>query len=267
MKSHKKLAIAAFFLCIPFLGGWTSVPAKTEEAGYTGGPLLATYASETISYTSKQVVEDIATANNAPAYYPIDGITNACGAVAGAIVVGFYDKYYEDLIPGWSSAYASGRYKSQDRTYVPALINDLYTRMKTNTTVAGVTESQCKTGLQNYAASKGYNLNYVSLGSGNSFNYTTFKAAVKNNDVSVLFVQPSNLYVISTDTNKDVLETYTISATHVMVAYGYYEVKYTTSGGTRTDKYLRVATGRSDVTTAYYKVGSYIDSAYQVKIN
>ena len=52
-----------------------------------------------------------------------------------------------------------------------------------------------------------------------------------------------------------------------MVADGYYEVKYTLSNGTRTDKYLHVSTGLTSCPTGLYKVGTYIDVAYQVKIN
>ena len=259
-------AILFVLLCVPFCGAWT-VAAEEPETRYTGGELISTYATETISYVSKEI-EEITTANNAPSYHSIDDMTNGCGAVAGATVVGFYDKYYNNLITGWDSYYSTGRYKAQEYTYVSALLKDLYARMKTNQVQPGVSENDFKDGLKSYINSKGYNINYSSLGKGNGFDYNAFKSAIKNNEVTALFVQPSNIYLLSYSSsgNKDTVASSTISGNHIMVAYGYYEVKYTLTNGTRTDKYLMVSTGY--VTgLALYKVGSYIDAAYVVKIS
>ena len=269
MKNLNKRIRAVLFvlLCLPFCGAWT-VAAEQQETRYTGGELISTYASETISYKSKEIVENIATANNAPSYTGDDiGLQNGCGATAGAIVVGFYDKYYPNLISGWDSTYSTGRYRAQDFVYVPALMQDLYTEMKTNVAGAGVSETEFKTGLTSYVNAHGYSLNYMSLGNGNNFNYTSYKTAIQNNEVTVLFVQPSTIYTIASSTNKDVLNTISISGNHIMVAYGYYEVKYTLSNGIRTDKYLRVATGLSSCPTAIYKIGTFVDAAYTVKIS
>ncbi len=267
MKNFNKRLRAVLFvlLCVPFCGAWT-VAAEQTETRYTGGELISTYASETISYVSKQVVEDIATANNAPYYSAVGDLSNGCGAIAGAVIVGFYDKYYSNLIAGWDSYYSTGRYKGKDTVYVPALMHDLFARMNTNQVQPGVSENDFKTGLKAYVNNQGYNLTYSSLGSGNSFNYTAFKTAINNNEVVALFVQPSNLYALSPSNNQDLLVSTSISGNHIMVAYGYYEVKYTLSSGIRTDKYLRVATGLA-VSTAFYKIGSYVDATYTVKIS
>ena len=265
-KTNRIKTIALLLLCLPFCGGWTTAPEQDNR--YVGGELIATYASsETISYVSKQVVENISTVKGTPEYFAVNGMQNACGPVAGAITVGFYDKYYNNLIPNWDSYYSSGRYRIQDSEHVYTLMQDLYNRMQTNVTAPGVSESEFKNGLKSYVVNQGYNLEYTSLGVGNNFNYNTFKAAVRNNELTVLFVQPSNFYLFNIKNNEDVVTSGTISGNHIMVAYGYYEVKYTLSNGTRTDKYLLVATGLSGSPVVYYKVGSYIDAAYQVKIN
>lgn len=268
-KINKIKTIALLLLCLPFCGGWTTAPTAAEQSDrYVGGELIAMYASnETISYVSKQAVSDISTDRGTPEYFSVNGMQNGCGPVAGAIVVGFYDKYYENMIPDWISYYSTGRYKGQDGTYVPALINDLYDRMQTNVVAPGVSESEFKVGLTSYITSKGYNVSLNSLGKGNNFDINTFKTAVTNNEVTVLFVQPSNFYLYEALENKDLVTSGSIGGNHIMVAYGYYEVKYTLSNGTRTDKYLRVATGLSGISTVFYKVGSYIDAVYQVKIN
>lgn len=268
-KTNKIKTIALLLLCLPFCGGWTIAHATAEQSDrYVGGELIATYASsETISYVSKQIVENISTANNTPLYNAVSGMQNGCGAVAGAIIVGFYDKYYANLIPDWDSYYSSGMYRIQNGTYVQTLLFDLYDRMQTNVVAEGVSENEFKNGLKSYVVDHGYNLEYTSLGTGNNFNYSTFKTGVNNNQPTVLFVQPSNIYSLQTINGEDVLTFSNISGNHIMVAYGYYEVKYTLSNGTRTDKYLRVATGFSGSSVALYKVGSYVNAAYKVTIN
>lgn len=268
-KTNRIKTIALLLLCLPFCGGWMSAPAAAEQDNrYVGGELISTYASETISYISKEVVENISTANGTPEYFAVNGMQNACGPVAGAIVVGFYDKYYENLIPDWTAYYSSGTYRIQDNDHVYALMLDLYDRMQTNVVAEGVSQSEFKNGLKSYVVNQGYNLEYTSLGAGNNFNYSTFKTAVNNNQLAVLFVKPSNLYACIAGTNEDRIYTSSISGNHIMVAYGYHEVKYTLSNGTRTDKYIKVATGLSGGdSTAYYKIGSYVDAAYKVTIN
>ena len=254
-------------LCLPFCGGWTSAPNNQADDRYVGGELIATYASETISYVSKQIIEDISTANGAPEYKAVDDMQNGCGAVAGGNIVGFYDKYYENLIPGWASYYSNGMYKKQNSANVSPLLQDLYARMQTNVVAPGVSESEFKNGLQSYVVDHGYTIQYISLGNGNSFDYSAFKTAVSNNQPTVLFVRPSSLYHCQSKDNEDIVTSFNISGNHIMMAFGYYEVKYTLSSGTRTDKYLRVSVGLSGETQAYYKIGSYVDAAYQVKVN
>ena len=228
------------------------------------------YAVEYVNYSSKTVVEDVYTANYAPDYFAAGtDLENACGAVAGAIVVGFYDKYYDNMVPGWNSYYtATGVYRKNDTANVGVFMRDLYSRMNTNVVAPGVSEDEFKSGLTGYINDKGYSVSYNSLGKNGSFDYGAFKSTVRNNQVSVLFVQPSYIYQIGSGNNLDAVSTTYISGNHIMVAYGYYEVEYTLSnGGTRHDVYLRVCTGWSEPTRGFYKVGSYLDSAYNVKIN
>lgn len=271
-KTNKIKTIALVILSLPFCGGWTAAIEQINPNAsdrYVGGELISTYADETISYVSKQVIDEINTANGAPEYSAVSGIQNGCGPVAGAIIVGFYDKYYDNLIPNWTSAYSNGRYKMQNNANVTPLLQDLYQRMQTNVVAPGVSESEFKNGLKSYVVDHGYNLEYNSLGNGNNFDYSAFKIAVNNNEPTVLFIRPSNYYILSEDNdNKDSITLGNINGNHIMVAFGYYEVKYTLSNGTtRTDKYLHISTGLSGWPTAFYKVGSYVDAAYQVKIN
>ncbi len=270
MLKHKRLKTVGFLaLCLPLCGAWTAAPAEAaEEVYYTGAAPISSRAVETVQYTSRTIVENIATTMNVPEYYPLSEHENSCGAVSGATLVGFYDKYYTNMISDWDSYYSNGRYKSQDAVYVTALQKDLYNRMKINVSVEGVTESNFKSGLKSYVESKGYSVNYSPVWSSNSFNYDAFKTAVNNNELTALFVRPSNIYMLGGSNGYDSISNTYIPANHIMIGFGYYEVKYTlTSGGTRTDKYIKVASGIFNQELVLYKVGSYIDAAYTVKIS
>ena len=69
---------------------------------------------------------------------------SACAAVAGANLVGFFDRYDENLIPNHSSGTAVGTtyiYSSEDSA-VQAVIRELYSYM--GTTATGTTEKKFK---------------------------------------------------------------------------------------------------------------------------
>lgn len=274
MKNIKRLLIIGVaMLCLPLCGAWTAAYAQQQmdpqiEQRYVDAQLISAYAvsSETIEYVSKTVIENIETDKGAPGYFAVDELQNACGAVAGTVAVGFYDKYYSNMIPDWNSYYSNGNYRLQDGTYVPKTMRDLYNRMETNVVAPGVSEAEFKTGLTSYINGVGYGLSYNSIWNG-TFNYSTFKNAVNNNKVTVLFVKPSNVYLLGQGTTNDTLANLYIDGNHIMIAYGYLEIRYTMSYGTRVEAFLKVSSGYGDLKTALYKVGSYIDSAYVLEIN
>ncbi len=266
MKKQKKITlIGTLILCLPLCGAWTTAQAETpEEVYYPSGSSISTYANdystETISYISKTVVDEYCTPNSVPRYTSYN-MENGCGAVAGAIAIGYYDKYYTNLIPDWSPCYSNGAYRAMDSVHVPALQQDLYTRMKINVSATGVTESNFKSGLSGYISSKGYSSRYEEIGNKSTFDYNKYKSAISNNEIVVLFVYPSNLYSIGQYSDYDSVRSTYIPSNHIMIAYGYCEIKYTTSSGTRTDKYLQVGSGLLGQELCFYKVGSYIESA------
>ena len=280
-KFRISLILSLALASLPACGAWTDGQATVDrddayiaevtdadQVRYIGGQPIGLYATEQINYVSKVIVEDIYTDGDAPEYYDNSAdMTNSCGAVSGSIAVGFYDKYYSNMIPDWDSYYPSGIYRKQDSEHVGALKRDLYARMQTNVYGDGVTEDDFKNGLSSYINERGYNVSYSSVGSKGSFNYNLFKEAIRNNQVTVLFTQPSNVYRIGILSNADVVSSTYISGNHIMVAFGYYEVKYIMNGGTRHEIYLRVCTAWGEPSRGFYKVGSYLVDAVTVKIN
>lgn len=252
---------------VSLFGAWAPTVEDTEVR-YADAPVYSTYANETISYTKKEIVDDSETAGGCPQYK--SSLLNSCGPVAGAEIVAFYDKYYPNLIPNWASYYESnGKYRLQDTTYVPALVQELYTLMKTNVNGDGVSESEFTTGLKSYFTSHGSTASLSSVKSGSTFNYTSCKSAVNSNKVIVLFVTPGDLYSITLGSSLDTIRTTTISGNHILVAYGYLKINYYNSTGLfRTDTYLKVATGLNTPATAYYKLNSSnLLSAYIVNVS
>lgn len=264
MKQKSIFAILFAVFSLPLCGAWTT-PANNDM--YYGGAQPISYyaASEQITYIQKQTISNIKTSNGAPNYYPDASLPNGCGAAAGATILGFYDKYI-DVIKNWKSTLPNGMYRKQDAVYVSQVMKDLFVEMKTNATQSGITESDFKSGFQNYTHSLGFNVNYEYLGNGNTLNYTSMKAAFSNNKVVVLFIKPDNLYSITCDSNTDTISTSYISANHILVAYGYYEIQYTLSSGTRTEAYLNVSPCINISGQQLYKVTTSLVSAYIVDI-
>ncbi|MCH5152809.1 MAG: hypothetical protein J1F68_02460 [Clostridiales bacterium] len=269
----KKLMYFALILIliagVTVFGAWSPIQAEETELRYADAPLVSKIADITTYFTSKDITEEGRTAGGAPTFVA-SGLTNACGPVAGAEIVAFYDKYYPNLIPGWDSYYpATGKYRSQNGTYITPVLQDLYTLMKTNDGGDGVTEANFKSGLQTYFTNHGYSASFSSVKSGGTLNFSSCKTAVDSNKVIVLFTTPGEIYKLYEYSDHDFLDSYSIAGNHIMIAYGYLQIKYYNGSSLiRTDTFLEVATGLSTVSTGYYLVNSTnLEAAYVVNVN
>ena len=269
MKRKIFLATVMLLVLAATFGLTTSAYASEGETRYADAPLLSLYASETINYTRREITAENYTDGNCPFYYPLSDLSNSCGSVAGAEIVAFYDKYYPNLIPDWVSYYtATGKYRLQNSTYVAPLIRDLYTRMRTNVDDVGVSESDFLNGLKNYINANGYQVSYQNIKSGNTINFEQCKNAIDNNKVIALLTLPTTVYEMSEGVNRDTFNLVNISGAHIMVVFGYLQIKYyNTSGLFRTDTYLAVAVGQVGHDLAYYRIDSTAtQAAYIVNI-
>lgn len=241
---------------VSLFGAWSPTDEETEIR-YADAPVLSTYATEKVSYTRKEVVDEYETPGGCPTYHNTN-FSNACGPVAGAEIVAFYDKYYPELIPNWVSYYeASGKYRPQTSAYVQPLLEELYNLMSANVNGDGVSESEFTTGLKSYFTSHGRTLSLSSIKSGSTFNYTSCKSAINSNKVIVLFITPGDVYTLAYGSGFDNVSNYTISGNHIMVAYGYMKINYYNSSGLfRTDTYLKVATGFDSPSIMLYKLNA-----------
>ena len=268
MTRTKTFIIVAILLAfVSVFGVWTG--SNNAETRYADSQLYSTYANETVSYTRKEVVGPVYTLGNCPYFHSMPEMTNACGAVAGAELVAFYDRYFPDLIPDWTPYYTSNNnYRRQDSTYVPAVMRQLYTLMRTNVDDVGVSRSDFLNGLTSYFNSKGRQISYQSVTSFGKLNYEQCKTAINNNKAIVLFALPTDVYDVALNSNSDTIISTSIASAHIMVAFGYCEIKYYNASGLfRTDTYLMVAMGKAGYTYKFYRVDSAdTEAAYIVNV-
>lgn len=273
-KLLKNYSLTLFSVVILLFGFCFNVNHKESNrySGYGDDSSYSTYSSiitETVSYTSKEE-SYIETVNAVPLYTQISDLPNSCGPTGGAIIVGFYDKYYENLIPNFVPNLSSGKYKKNDRVAVPNLMRDLYTLMRTNIDDVGVGQGDCMDGLETYVKNKGYSISYSNIKSNNTVNASYFTSAINRNEPALIFCSKMDLYIVTTNSNVDSISYTTYTGGHVVVGYGLYSVKYYNGDNQfRSDTYIRVATGLSGVEHGFLKVAStdWCNAAYSVDIN
>lgn len=259
-KSRVFLITAALLVFVSVFGAWTNVNAVNADAEtrYADAPLLSTYANITYEYTSRNVVGPVNTTGECPFFYPLPSLPNSCGAVAGAELVAFYDRYFPDLIPNWTPYYtATNIYRRQDTTVIPAIMQELYTLMRTNVDDVGVSETDFLNGLRSYFTSKGRQLSYQSVMSGGKLNYEQCKNAVNSNKAIVLFTEVTNVYQLTSASNKDTYTSVNIANAHIMIIFGYFEATYYYNGSmTGSVKFVNAAMGKSGYSSVFYDPNS-----------
>lgn len=275
-KSFVRIAVAIMAFNAVFMFAGVGFDGENRYSGYGEEDGIMPYATEIsreiITYTSKEE-EYIETTNGVPLYMQTGTMQNGCGAIGGAIIVGFYDKYYENLIPGYTPHLSSGKYKGSDSTYVPQLMWDLYALMRTNVDDVGVSQADCVNGLKAYVQNKGYSIQMTNIRSNNKVNEAAFVNAINNNRPTLLFCDRTDIYGIgvSAEGNLDqVVGTNFTTGGHIVVAYGFYTVKYY-NGSTlfRTDKYINVATGLSTFKNSFMRIedATWCNGAYAVAVS
>lgn len=183
---------------------------------------------------------------------------SACAAIAGANLIGFFDRYDENLIPNHSSGTAVGTtyiYSSEDSA-VQAVIRELYSYM--GTTATGTTEKKFKDGLTNFCKDKGHNISFTSCMQGESFSYSLAQNYLKQNQPIALFLSGYNVTTMTENSNNDSLSVYVSDAPHIMIGFGYKTYVY---DGNRVYNYISVASGLNLVSSGLFNIN------YKTKIN
>ena len=250
----------------------TASADQTVEGRYYDKPVVSRAAGdvETIHFASIDNIY-IETPNRVP-LYDSDTLENACGPIGGGIVVGYYDKYFQNLIPNYTNYYpATGKYRPIDNTYIPAMLQEMYTLMQTNVVAPGVSEDECLDGLEAYVEGKGYSIRYRAVKPYNgTFSHTAYQNAINNGQPVIMFCDSVQLVQASEYDTYNQIGVEQESQDHIIVGFGYQIYRYYDVNGNnfRTDTYLAVATGWNLNKIGFVKINSdsWLDSAFAVDI-
>lgn len=235
-------------------GFYSDDESYSDSEGYSN-------SQETFSYASKQV-QSYSINSSYPQYYNTNNaLSNTCANVAGANIIGFYDRYYDELLPGCTV----GVQRANGYTYYPmvlnmtekqALIDTLYASMGTNTIEPGTSRPDFEEGLAEYVTSRGRNISYYSVMTGVVFDNTKYDAEFREGYPVVLFLSTYNITTVIDSGSSVTLYKNIYSGNHIMVAFGYQMVTYYAADGSvaRVCIYMSVATGKNGE-TGYYLVG------------
>lgn len=260
------LIVASFF-------GLHNVNEMTFADGYNGASLEN---SEKVSIEfARKDDEEFVIKGGLPKYSDRSDRINTCATVAGAIVLGYYDKTYDELIDNFSSARVirdKVLYATQSKV-VDDVVARLYVTMKTNITEGGTTIGNFKKGLQEYVNEQGMDISYSQVVQNQELNFSAYEAAIKEEKPVVLFCSKYSLVSIDafnaeSSTDKFTLQHYV--GNHVLVGYGLRTIKYYDASGRLTHQLnlLAVGTGMSYGYFGYILLDDYgtLIDGYKVNI-
>lgn len=194
----------------------------------------------------------------------------SCVPTMGGNIIQYYDRFCENLIPNYvpgRTIHTIYRYKdASDETeqVVRQLASDMGT-VSTGTTVKGFTD-----GMKKYCNDRNYTFSYTICMDNDQFNYSFAKQQIESGKPIALFVDPYSIETIYIYDGSDAIEHWYSDVPHSMAMFGYREITYTLSNGqTRTDEYLKVATGNVYYPDGYCKISNKttIDQALAIAIS
>lgn len=215
----------------------------TEKKGATrycgGSSFVEKY--ENLSFARKETTSKYAMKGNVPNY---NGHVDApnCANVAGAELIGYYDRFYEELVPDYQTYIQMGNmlvYRAASAEIAEVMIA-LKGYMGTD---KGTTFNGFQKGMKTYVEKHGRIYTIEDIG---NLNFDKYKASVEANKPVALFLSDYSFYLgaASTDTGEMIKTEYS-SVAHVVVGCGYQVDTYYDSLGnvlfTRT--YLKIASG------------------------
>lgn len=258
-----KQAVSIFLSAVLLICVVGSIPQLNTERVYADGYNGSTYESsstELIEYHSK--TDDESSIKGGLPKYSNGGTNyNTCANVAGATLLGYYDKDYGELIPAFDSARVI-RDKilySKQTSAVQTVIDELVVKMKTNQTGNGTTVNNFKNGLQLYVNEKGRNISYNSVMSSKRFNIEIYKKSIDNKQPVALFVSKYTMIPISDlkqNDQTDILRQDHFGGDHVLIGYGIREIRYFNKAGALMKQVtlLMAATGYKQTPLVYIKI-------------
>ncbi|MDE7256519.1 MAG: hypothetical protein K2N50_00995 [Clostridia bacterium] len=241
-KILKTVTLAAALCCANFCMGFSVVANGADESRFCGYAEFVTQ-SETINYSRKETSE-YKIKSEIPDYYRM-GENTSCANIAGAVVIGYYDRFCEELMPDFKAYYqiGSGIMYRPGGVVAEQVMTSLYTLMGTDVGGAGTTFDGFQAGMKSYVNGHNYSYSTQDLG---SIDFNKYKTAVEANKPVAIFLSNFSLRVTGSDdgATETINYNYCTSA-HVVVGYGYKVDTYYNANNqvVATRTYLKVASG------------------------
>lgn len=262
MKSYKRykfgFVIILAMLCVITLCVPVASAEEAVEIYYGAKNDVVPYSiyDETLNYTRKEVLLDTKISMGAPQYFDYNAsLPNGCAAIAGGVLVGYYDKDYENLIPNFSSVAKRGEHLIFKPISDEAadVMQDLFGRMNVNMIQPGATENDFKNGLRSYVVDHGHNINYTSYGNSYVMDYEGISQSLQNGIPLALFFDMKYLiYNLQIGDTQLKIGAQAYNAPHIAIIYGIKRVRYYNNDSViRTDTYVSVSSGLMDTSLAY----------------
>ena len=227
--------------------------ALETSFGYQGGGSNYQEITETITYDHKTVVES-GIRFALPSYSPTVG--TSCANAAGAILIGYYDRFYPEMIPDFQSYLMIGTtvaYRG-DAEEVQSLMLTLRDLMGTDST--GTSYTGFNTGMSTYVQSRGRTYTTTSLFTNNTFDFARYKTTVDCGTPVAFFFNGYSLGSVAQGDGVDTIGSAVSANTHVAIGYGYKEYIYYDENDNVifTQRYLRVSSGLALYGLCYFSL-------------
>ncbi len=221
--------------------------------------VLSSSITEEIHYARK-VEEKYLINDSFPNYYNTNNnLSNACANVAGANLIGYYDRYFENLIPNHSPGMQrpSGyiyQAMTTNMTLKQGVIDALYDKMKTNTISSGTSQTQYKSGLTSYIKEKGYNIDIVKTMNGSNLDLEKVNSQLRSGNPISLYLQGYNFSSVKDSGSVVTIDKSNYEGNHIIIVYGYEKVLYYDSNNNlvSTKIYLYTAPGIKSMPNIYF---------------
>lgn len=241
----------------------------SENALYASDEYSLTYDNEQIYYTNR-VENHKPLAKRHPAYLPVD-LRNGCVPTAGTNIIGFYTRFFPELIPGFTPGIAVGNFYLyyEFPNGIDPVLQTLSDYMGTNVGKIGTDIAGFKKGMTRFCNEKGRSISYNSCMKSKKFSFELAKDYFDMGQPSVVFVNAFQVAELSNKEDHENAKYVIATAPHAMAGFGYDEITYTlTDGTTRHDDYVMVATGLFSFSTGYFNVNNIanIDDYYSISI-
>lgn len=223
----------------------------------------STVTQESFDYYRKEIHGYVINSSYPEFYNTNNSLSNTCANVAGANIVGFYDRYYDNLIPDSTAGltrpsgfiyYPMAMYTEQKQ----AVIDYLYTSMGTNTIQPGTSQEDFEEGLATYVTSRSRNIAYESVMTGGAIDQTKYDAQFAAGHPVALFLSGYNITMFNDMNGRVTVTEYDYVGNHIMIAYGCETVTYYDENNNVLHEFtvMSVASGYS-MMSGYYLLDEY----------